>query len=153
MANRYLPDCRHPAKSIQSMTLVKMHGGGVHHLLAADTFTQISYRLDRTYTHAAIEPSLKAVTTRCQKFTCPPVEADAINKICWALSRLQVVFATGVIGIADAAVAIAIVDAVLVPDLTLANMNAFLGGEETLILRIHKSCDQTLWTISVSHHF
>ncbi len=153
MANRYLPDSRYPAKSIQSVALVKVHGGSVHHLLAAYSFTQISYRLDRAHTHAAVEPSLKAVATGCQKIARPPVEADAVDKIRGSMGRFQVVLATGVIGIADAAVAIAVIDAVLTPDLTLAYVNALFGGEEALVLRIHKACDQTLRTISVAHHF
>src|SRR5260370_10692918 len=100
VANRYLPDSRYPAKSIQSVALVKVHGGSVHHLLAAYSFTQISYRLDRAHTHAAVEPSLKAVATGCQKIARPPVEADAVDKIRGSMGRFQVVLATGVIGIA-----------------------------------------------------
>ena len=101
----------------------------------------------------AVEPSLKALATGCQKIARPTVEADAVDKIRRALGRFQVVLATGVVGIADAAVAVAVVDAVLAPDLALANMNALFGGEEALVLRIHKARDQALRTISVAHHF
>ena len=61
-------------------------------------------------------------------------------------------FAAGIVGIADATVAIAVVDAVLAPDLALANVNALFRGEIALALCVHKSCDQALWAISVADH-
>ena len=60
--------------------------------------------------------------------------------------------AAGIVGVANAAFAIAIVDAVLAPDLTLADMNAFFGREEALIFRIHKSGDEGLRTIAIADH-
>jgi hypothetical protein len=63
------------------------------------------------------------------------------------------VLAAGVIGIADTAVAVAVVDAVLAPDLALANMDALFGGKEALVFRIHKACNQAVRTISVAHSF
>ena len=60
--------------------------------------------------------------------------------------------AAGIVGVADAAVAIAVVDAVLAPDLTLADVNAFFSREEALIFRIHKTGDQGLRAIAVADH-
>src|SRR5258708_4874031 len=153
VADRYLPDSRHPAKSVQSMALVEVHRGGIHHLFAARLFSQVSYGLNRAHAKTAVEPTLKALATGCQKIARPTVEADAVDKIRCSLGRFQVVLAARVIGIADSAVAVAVVDAVLAPDLALAHMNAFFSGEKVLVLRIHKACDQALRTISVAHHF
>src|ERR1700761_3061311 len=108
VADRYLPDPRHPAKSVQNIALVEVHRGGIHHLLAACFFSKVSYRLDGAHAKTAVEPSLKALATGCQKVARPTVEADAVDKIRCALSRFQIVLAARVIGIADTAVAITV---------------------------------------------
>src|SRR5260370_18684088 len=81
VADRSLPAPRHPAKSVQSMALVEVRRGGIHHLLAPRFFSKISYRLDGAHAKTAVEASLKALATGCQKIASPPVEADAIDKI------------------------------------------------------------------------
>ena len=126
MADRYLPDSCHPAKSIQSVALVKVHRRRVHHLLAAHVHSEVANRLDRTHAHPAIESALKAFAPSREKIARPSIEANAVNKIRRTLRGLEVVLAARIIGIADAAVAIAIVDAVLAPDLALAHMNALV---------------------------
>src|SRR5258708_22168286 len=67
VADRYLPDPRHPAKPVQSMAPVEVHRGGVYHLLAARFFPKVSYRLDGAHAKTAAEASLKALATGCQK--------------------------------------------------------------------------------------
>ena len=103
-----------------------MHRGGGHHLVSTFLLTKVSDRLDGAHAHAAIKPSFKAVATGRKKIARPAVEAYTIDEVRCALSRLQVVLEAGVIGIADATVAIAVVDAMLAPDLALANMNALI---------------------------
>ena len=110
------------------------------------------HRLDGADAHAAVEASVKAVAARGEKVAGPAVEADAVDEIGGTLRRFEIVLAAGVVRIADAAVAIAVIDAVLAPDLALADMNVFLGGEEALILCIHKAGDQRLRAIAVAHH-
>ena len=86
VADRDLPDPRHPAKSVQSMTLVEVHRGGIHHLLAARFFSQVSHRLDGAYAQTAVELTLKALATGCQKIARPTVETNAVDKaaVLWA---------------------------------------------------------------------
>ncbi len=60
--------------------------------------------------------------------------------------------AAGVIRIAEATIAVAVIDSVLAPDLPLADMNALFGGEEPLILCIHKTGNDALRTIPSADH-
>ena len=129
-----------------------MHRGGVHHLLAARCHAEISYGLDGTHAHAAVEAALEALPSRCEKVAGPAVEADAVDEVGWPLGGFQVVLAAGIVGIADAAVAVAVVDAVLAPDLPLADMDALFGGEVSLVLGIHKACHQALRAIFAADH-
>src|SRR5215475_13900803 len=105
-----------------------MYRSGVDHLSSAKIFSQISYRLDRAYAHPAVEASLKSLATGCKKIAGPAIQADAIDKIGGPLSWFQIMLTAGIVGITDAAVAIAVVDAVLAPDLSLAYMNALFSG-------------------------
>src|SRR5215475_12798512 len=105
-----------------------MHRSGVDHFPSAHLFSQISHRLDRAYTHSAVEASLKSLATGCKKVAGPAVQADAIDKIGGPLSWFQIMLTAGIVGIADAAIAIAVVDSVLAPDLSLAYMNALFSG-------------------------
>lgn len=60
--------------------------------------------------------------------------------------------AAGIIGVADAAVAIAVVDAVLAPDLSLADVDALFGCEVSLVLRIHEARYEALRSICAADH-
>ena len=99
-----------------------------------------------------LKPPSKAPTSRGKKVAGPAVEADAVDEVGWALRGFQVVLAAGVVGIADAAVAIAVVDAVLAPDLSLADVDAFFGGEVSLVLRVHEAGDEALRAVFAADH-
>ena len=91
---------------------------------------------------SAVEAALEAVAPRGEKVAGPAVEADAVDEVGRALGRLQIVFAAGIVGIADAAVTIAVVDAVLAPDLSLAHVDSLIGGKQPLVLGIHEAGHQ-----------
>src|ERR1700685_2472000 len=124
VADRYLPDACYPAETVESVAAVEVHRGGIHHLFAADHLPQVANGFNRAYAHAAVESALKAVAPRCEKIAGPAVEADTVDEVRWTLGGFEIVLAARVIGIADASVAIAVVDRVLAPDLALAYMNA-----------------------------
>ena len=135
------------------MALVEMDGGGVEHFLAANFLAEVADSFNRAHAHPAVESALKAFASRREKIAGPSVETDAVDKVRLTLRWLQVMFAAGIVGVADAAVAVAIVDAVLAPNLPLANVNAFFGGEVVLIFRIHEPRNNALRAIVVAHHF
>ncbi len=99
-----------------------------------------------------LKPPLKAIAAGGEKVAGPSVEAHAVNKVSRALRGFEVVFAAGVVGIANAAIAVAVVDGVLAPDLALANMNPFIAGEQPLVFRIHEACYEALGAIAAADH-
>ena len=94
------------------------------------------------HAQAAVEFAFKALAAGGEKVAGPAVEADAVDEVGGALGGFEVVFAARVVGIADAAVAVAVVDAVLAPDLALADVDALFGGEVALVLGIQVSGDE-----------
>src|SRR5690348_66597 len=119
VAEGRFPYRRHETEAIQCIAGVEMHGGGIDHLFAASFHAKVLHRFDRADTHAAIEAALKSFAAGGEKIAGPAVEADTVDEIGWALRGLQIVLAARVIGVADTPVAIAVVDAVLAPDLSL----------------------------------
>ena len=152
VVDREFPDGRDEAEAVQCVAAIEVHRGGVHHFFAADCGSEIADGLDGADAHAAVESALKAFAARGEKVAGPAVEADAVDEILLALRGFEVVLAAGIVGIADAAVAIAVVDAVLAPDLSLANVDAFIGSEKALVLRIHETGDEALRTIAAADH-
>src|SRR5437879_13136718 len=110
MADRYLPDACDPAKAIESVTGVKVHGSTVEHLLASCFLPEISYGLDRPHAEPAVELALEALPPGGQEVAGPAVETHAVDEIGGALRGLEVVLAAWVVGVADAAVTVAVVD-------------------------------------------
>ena len=122
-----LPDPGHKAEAVQVVAAIEVHRGGVHHFAAAGFVAEVADGLDGADAHAAVESALETVAARGEKVAGPAVEADAVDEVGRALRGFEVVLAAGVVGIADAAVAIAVVDGVLAPDLALADVDALVG--------------------------
>src|SRR5690348_4729139 len=123
VADGDLPDPRNPPESVQGVAGVEVHRGGVHHFLAASRGSKVAHRLDGAHAHSAIEATLETIAPRSQEIAGPAVKTNAVDEIAWALGRFQVMFTARVIGIADPSIAIAVIDCVLAPDLSLAHMD------------------------------
>ena len=147
MADGGLPDAGDPAEAVESVAGVEVNGGGVHHLFAAGLFSEIANGLDWADAEAAVEAAVEPLATGRKEVAGPAVEADAVDEVGGALRGFEVVLAAGVVGVTDAAVAVAVVDAVLAPDLSLADVNAFVVGEVALVLGVHKAGDEALRTV------
>lgn len=129
-----------------------MNSRRIHHFLATTFPPQIPDRFYRTDPHTAVEPAFEAIATSCKEVTGPAIQAHAIDGIVSALSRLEIVFPTGIVRIADSAVTVTIVDPMLAPDLPLAHVNALIAGQQSLVFCIHESSDQALRTITTPDH-
>ena len=152
VADGDLPDGGDPAEAVEGVAAVEVDGGGVEHLFAADGDAEVLDGFDGADAHAAVEAALEAVAAGGEEVAGPAVEADAVDEVGGALGGLEVVLAAGVVGVADAAVAVAVVDAVLAPDLALADVDAFFGGEEVLVFCVHEAGDEGLWAVVVAYH-
>ncbi len=113
---------------------------------------EIADGLDGADAEAAVEAALKALSPRGEKVAGPAVEADAVDEVGGPLGGLQIVLAAGIVGVADAAVAIPVVDAVLAPDLSLADVDALFGCQVALVLGIHEASDEALRTVAAADH-
>ena len=129
VADRCLPDGGDEAEAVHRVAAVEVDRGGVHHFAAAYDNSQVPHRLDGTDAEPAVELTFKALAPRGEKVTGPAIEADTVDEVRRTLGWFQIVLAAGVVRIADAAVAVAMIDAVLAPDLALADVNSLLRGE------------------------
>ena len=150
VADGGFPDGCDEAETVGGDAAVEVNGGRIHHFFAAGDGAHVAYGLDGADADAAVEVAFEAVAAGGEEVAGPAIEADAIDEISGTLGWLEVVFTAGVVGVADAAVAVAVVDAVLAPDLALADVNAFVSGEEALIFRIHESGDEGLGAITAA---
>ena len=75
-----------------------------------------------------LNPPLKPSRRAERKSQVHPSRQTQSIKSAVALRGFEVVLAAGVVGVADAAVAVAVIDAVLAPDLSLAHVNAFIAA-------------------------
>src|SRR5262249_4536778 len=151
VADRNLPDTGHEAEAVQRAASVEMHSGGIHHLLSTPLGPQIANGLDRTHAQPAVQASMDALAPRGEEIARPAIETHAIDEIGRAACGLEIMLPAWIIGVAYAAVAIAIVDAVLTPDLPLAHMDPLVIGEQPLILGVHEAGHQGLRAIAAAH--
>src|ERR1035441_2518777 len=150
MPDRSFPDRRHEAKPIECMPLIEVHRSCVEHFFAADVGSQVSHSFNWTDTKSAVEPALKSLAARGEEVAGPPIKANAIDEVRGALCGFQIMFVAGVVGIANAAISVSIVDAMLAPDLTLTDMNAFVCSQKSLILSVHEA-DRKSTRLNSSH--
>src|SRR6202034_2188969 len=152
VADRCLPDGGDEAEAVQRVATIKMDCSGIHHLAAACDNSKVAHRLDGTDAEPAVELAFEALAPRGEKVAGPAIQADAVDEVRRALGRLEIVLAAGIVRIADAAVTVAMIDAVLAPDLALADVNSLLRGEIALAVCIEKARDQRLRAISIADH-
>ncbi len=95
---------------------------------------------------------LRAGNAGAEEIDRPAVEVDAVDEVLLAPGGFAEMLARRVVGIADRAVAVAVVDRVLAPDVALADVDALLLGEVAQVLGGEKSGDHALRPVAAADH-
>ena len=112
-----------------------MRGGSGDHFPGACFRTQPDDRFDRTDTLPAaatnaVDQSLTGINGT-QKINGPAVQVNAVDKIRLALGGFTEMFPRRIVRIGNRSFAIAIVDRILAPDVTLAHVNVLFFCKKT----------------------
>ncbi len=131
--------------------------GRVPFWLRAALGAHVEHRLNRTYSLTTTPKlAIDDFTSRdagCEKVDCPTVEIDNIDEILVLPCRLAKMLARRVVRIGDRALTIAVIDRVLAPDISLANVDALHLREVTQVFSGEKSSNHALRTIAVTDDF
>jgi xanthine dehydrogenase YagT iron-sulfur-binding subunit len=144
------PDAGDEGEAVEGVAGIEVLGGGVEHFLATGCEAEVAHRFDGTDAEAGVEVAFEAVAAGGEEVAGPAVEADGVDEVGGGLGGLEVMLAGRVVGVADAAVAVAVVDAMLGPDLSLADVDGVVAGEVEHVLGVHVAGDEGLGAVVVA---
>ena len=125
----------------------------MHHLPASDLYAVFPQGLNRTHPHPAVESPGRALSSGREEIHGPAIEVHTIDKILLPLGWFAEMVRRRIVGIGNRSIPILVIDGILAPDISLANVNSLLPGKVFLVLCRKETGHYAQRTIAIAHHF